>query len=274
MPDLSREVVVAALHMKIELANKRKNLDKIRHMAKVAKEGGAQILVLPSMFNTGPILSEEYRVRIGRRSAVESIPGPSSEYLYRVASDLGMPIIAGPILERVGSKIYMTSFVIEPLRGIVAKIRKVYGSKKISSGSEPTVMDLGLRFGLFIEDDILLPELSLYHVLASIDGIIAFLRLDNEGAKHRIALFVRAMESSVVSIGVGGIVSRGGEVLFEVPTTVIDECGNLVEEARGLEERVVLVRIAKHSKDGLLGSSGRRKILKEIKKLVSVIKSR
>ena len=268
------EVTIAALHMRIELANKKKNLDRVRYMAKVARDVGARIVILPSMFNTGPVLSEKYKMRVSRRGAVETIPGPSSEYLCKLSNDLGILIVAGPILERVGAKTYLTAFVIEPLRCVATKVRKVYSHKRISSGSEPPIMDLGIRFGLFIEDDILLPELSLYNTLVNTDCIIAFLRLDDEGIKHRIALFVRSMENSVISIGIGGIIARGGEILFEIPTTVVDEHGNLVEEVKGFEERVVLVKVTKQKKSGIANLTGRKKILKEIKRLVSTLKSR
>ena len=267
---MSSEISIAVIHMKIELANKRRNLERVYRFARIAKSEGAQILILPSMFNIGPVFSDEYKVRFGRKSAIEPIPGPSSEHLHKIASEIGMHIIAGPIPERVGSKLYKTSFVVEPWRGIVAKFRQV-ATKKFAGGSEPALLNLGIRFGIFIEDDILLPELALYLALSQVDALLAFLSLDTMGTKQRLALSIRAIESSSIGIGIGGIVARSGEILFEVPTTVFDEYGNLVEEVKGLEERVMMVRIKK--KDHVkMFKSNRYKILKELRKLYIALK--
>ncbi len=241
---------MAVLHMKIELGSKRRNIDRIRKLVSVAKAEGAKIVVLPASFNVGPILSKEFSSKKSRRGYCESIPGPLTETLTVLASKHEVVIVAGPIIERVGARLYKTSIVLEPLKGVIGKLRKVnVEPDKIIA--RPKDVDLvaelynGIKLGLIIEDDILLPEISLALLIQKPDVVIAFLNLDHTSLKYRDYIRIRAAEIGTIAVGVGGIVAKGSTVLYAVPTIVADSNGEVIEEVKGVEEKVVFVNVSK-----------------------------
>ncbi len=257
---------VAVPHIRIELGAKRRNLEKIKNVVSVAKREGAHVVLLPTLFTIGPVTEVEYRVRVGKRTMFESIPGTTTQQLSELASSLGITIVSGPLLERVGSRIFLTSFVIEPFRGVVAKVRKSV-DRPTSPSSDSVVEILGMRFGIMIGDDVLLPEVSLYFLLSRVDAVVVFHDLCRRAEKQRIALYTRALECRTHVLGVGGIVAKSSNDLYEVPTTIIDGDGRIVEEARGLVERIMVVKIGRNSSAEL--DSYRMKFLKNVKKLIT-----
>jgi len=175
--------------------------------------------------------------------------------------------VAGPIYERVGSKTYRTVLLVEPLRGVVVRARKLV-TEEGSSPISDAVIDMGMSFGILAEDDTMLPELSLYMILRGVDAILAFPSLGPEGMKQRLALMTRAMECRCTTLVVGGIVCRSGEDLYEVPTTVINEEGGIDEEVKGMHERVLVVSLRKSSCKRVVDSK-RIRLIKSLRKLVS-----
>ena len=260
------EVRVAIPHMRIELGSKKRNFERIRRVAQLAKEMGAHILVLPSMFNVGPIDNPLFKARISRKKFVESRAEHTISVLREISTSFGITIVGGPIYERVGSKTYRTVLVVEPLKGLVYRARKMITEEGASPISE-AVIELGLTFGILAEEDSMLPELSLYMILRGIDAIIAFLSLGPEGIKQRCALIARAMECRCTALVVGGIVCRGGEDLYEVPTAVINEEGSVCEEVKGMSEKVMSVNLRRSTRK--LIDERRIRIIKSLRKLLS-----
>ncbi len=247
---MTNSISLAISHIKIEIGNRRVNAETVSRAIRVAKESGAHIVLLPAMFNVGPVLSNEFRVRMSRKSIVEPVPGgPATDILVRAANDFGITIIAGPILERVGARVYKTAMVVEPLRGVVKKIRKIVGDEHVSPSFTELTVDYGVRLGIVLEDDIFLPEISMLNIVQGVDVIIAFLSLDPSSTRQRYALTVRAIECRSMAIGVGGIVTRGGEVLHETPSMIVDEEGSILEEIKGFSERIVVVNIEKKDRN-------------------------
>ncbi len=263
----SDEVNIAIPHMRVELGSKKRNLEKVRKVAQVAKEMGAQILLLPSMFNVGPADNPLFKIRISRKKIVESCAEQTAGVLREVSSSLGLMIVAGPIYERVGSKTYRTVLLVEPLRGIVHRARKLVTEEGATPINE-AVIDVGLSFGILVEEDSMLPELSLYMILKGVDAILAFPTLGPEGMKQRLALMTRAMECRCMALVVGGIVSKSGEDLYEVPTSIINEEGGIDKEVRGMHEMVLVVSVKKSSNKRKLDSK-RIKIIKGLRKLLT-----
>ncbi len=260
------EVNVAVPHMRVELGSKKRNFERVRRVARVAKEMGAQILLLPSMFNVGPADNPLFRVRISRRKIVESCAEQTAGLLREVSSSLGIMIVAGPIYERVGSKTYRTVLLVEPLRGVVHRARKLITEEGASPINE-AVIEMGMSFGILAEEDSMLPELSLYMILKGVDAIFAFPTLGPEGLKQKLALVTRAMECRCTTLVVGGIVCKSGEDLYEVPTIVVNEEGGIDKEVKGMHEMVLLVTIKKGCRKRI--NSRRLKIIKSLRKLAS-----
>jgi len=265
MSSSAGEVRIAIPHMRIELGSKKKNFERIRRVAQLAKEMGAHILVLPSMFNVGPIDNPLFRTRISRKKFIESRAEHTVSILREISTSFGITIVGGPIYERVGSKTYRTVLVVEPLKGLVYRARKIVTEEGSSPISE-AVIELGLTFGILAEEDVVLPELSLYMILRGIDAIIAFLSLGPEGLKQRGALVARAMECRCTALAIGGIVCRGGEDLYEVPTAIINEEGSVCEEVKGMNEKIMGVNLRRSFRK--LVDERRIKLIKSLRKLL------
>ncbi|RLG86866.1 MAG: hypothetical protein DRO39_02045 [Thermoprotei archaeon] len=247
MPSGSKQgVVLAIAHMRIELGNKRRNLEKLKSFARTARSSGAKILVLPSFFNIGPVLSNSFKIRIGRRTMIETVPGTTSDYLYGIAEEYGLYIVTGPIIERQGSRYYLTSLVVAPLHGVMAKYRKILVDRDkefLSPGKELALLNLGLSMGLLIEEDILIPELATMLVLNGARLLLVFQKLEREWLRYRHVLITRALENRVKVIGVGGIVAKGEEEFLEIPTLIINDEGAVVDEVKGFEDRISVVEV-------------------------------
>jgi len=85
--------VVAAIQMNCELGNKEGNLQKAQTFIAQALEQQATLIVLPELFNIG------YRVEEQDWQFAETIPGETTEFLQRMATQHNVMII-GCILER------------------------------------------------------------------------------------------------------------------------------------------------------------------------------
>lgn len=234
--------------MRIYYGAKRKNLDKVAQLAHSAKEMGSPILLLPSMFYIGPVLDRIVKSRVSKKSATETIPGTVTNYLSVISSKYGIIIVTGPIIERAGPKLYMTSLVIAPFKGVVSRYRKIVLGKNdenISPGHDILNIELGVKMGLLIEEDILIPEIAHISKLMGASIFIVFQRLNPEFLKYKHVLISRAIENSAFVIAVGGIINFNGEDVIEIPSMLIDEEGNIVEEIKGFEERVYVVETSR-----------------------------
>ena len=274
----SDRILIAIPHMRIYYGAKRKNLDKVAQLAHSAKEMGSPILLLPSMFYVGPILDRIVRSRISRKSATETIPGTVTNYLSVIASRYGVIIVTGPIIERAGPKLYMTSLVIAPFKGVVSRYRKIFLGKNdenISPGHEILHIELGIKMGLLIEEDILVPEIAHILKLMGASMLIVFQRINPGYLKYRHVLISRAIENSAFVIAVGGILNFNGEDVVEIPSMLIDDEGNIVEEIKGFEERVYVVEASKE-RFSKLANKGRidLQLLKNLYKYLKLIMKR
>jgi predicted amidohydrolase len=112
---------VAAIQLEPEFGNVRHNLDRACSAIERAHAGGAQLVVLPELMNTGYVFA-------GREEALslaEPVPdGPTSTALAELAAEAGLHIVAG-IAEVADGKLYNTAAVIGP-SGLVGRFRKVH----------------------------------------------------------------------------------------------------------------------------------------------------
>jgi predicted amidohydrolase len=112
--------IVAAIQMRTG-ADRDANLARARTLAEHAAERGASLVVLPEVFAWRGTRSDE-------PSAATTIPGAVSEFLCRVARELGVTVIGGSFLERApeATKSFNTCLVVAPDGTIVARYRKIH----------------------------------------------------------------------------------------------------------------------------------------------------
>lgn len=112
-------IKVAAIQMNCVLNDVERNLGKAKVLIDEAIEQGAQIIVLPELFNTG------YRVEENDVEMAESIPGPTTKWMQQIAYESNV-LISASILETglVKEMVYNTG-VLVGAKGLVGTYRKV-----------------------------------------------------------------------------------------------------------------------------------------------------
>jgi len=243
-------IMVALVHMKLKPLARRTNLERARKLVKEAASKGARVVVLPAFVNIGPFFLHypRSRNRAITRNQAERIPGSTFEYLSMVALENAVYIIAGPIIERAGPKIFLTTMVIAPNGSLVAKYRKLASNSLdedlgISPGRSIVVIDdFGRSIGLMAEDDIYFPEIGRSLLLEGATAMLASLRPGEDPARVKLALAARSMENRVPLMAVGGIFETPDKIV-EMPTLVVDPQKGIVEEFNEHRDDFILVEM-------------------------------
>ncbi len=124
-----------------------------------AAKQGADVVVLPELWTTGYLAGLQFR------ELAETLPGPVTNLLSKLAKAKGVFLVLGSIPEKVGSeKVYNTSVVVDPAGKIILKHRKVhlwrdYEREYFLAGDQYEVSDTSFgKIGLAICHDIDFPE--------------------------------------------------------------------------------------------------------------------
>jgi predicted amidohydrolase len=152
-------VKVAAVQMQPALMDKGFNLDKITGFARQAADQGCQLAVFPECALTGYALTKDEAVSIA-----EPIPGPASEALSLLSTELGMAIMVGTLEADDANHLYNTAILVDP-GGLRACYRKTHlptlgVDRYVTPGDAlpaPTETAFG-RAGMLICYDLRFPE--------------------------------------------------------------------------------------------------------------------
>ncbi|KAL7547544.1 hypothetical protein ACHAWF_010828 [Thalassiosira exigua] len=169
--------------------DKSHNIETAREYLRKAYEAGAELCVLPEIWN-GPYATSafaeyaEVLPGVGDSLGDEGGWGESSAMLMEAARSAGMYVVGGSVPESCGGKIYNTCLIVDPTGRIVGKHRKVHlfdvdvpggirfkESETLSAGEGATYFDVvgksgddegGLgRIGVGICYDIRFPEYAM-----------------------------------------------------------------------------------------------------------------
>lgn len=254
--------LIAVAHLKTRIGAKRTNMEHVKRIIKEAKHKGVRIIVLPSMFNSGPIIDylPQPRLKYAMRSQAERIPGPTTDQLSTYAIDSSMYIVGGPIIERAGPKLFLTTVIVGPDGSILGKYRKIVLSTKdeeagISSGRELIYFNLDRKYGILAEDDLLTPEIPRSLSITGADTLITSIRVKPENRIIHYVLITRALENNVPIIAAGGIAENQGEIASEVMSLIFDPKEGMLGYAEGDEEQLVLADIPNIKPQQLISSN-------------------
>lgn len=131
-------LTLSVVQMDTVLADKAQNLAKAERLIRRAARAGAQLVIVPELFNTGYRLDERYA------GFAEQIPGPTVEKLGTLAADENL-FIAACIAEidPASGAIFDTAFLVSP-QGLLGRYRKVH-----RWGREPEFFTPGEAFPVF-----------------------------------------------------------------------------------------------------------------------------
>ena len=236
--------------MKMKLLAKKANLDKARKLVKEAALKGAKIVVLPSMVNVSPFYLNypPARAKNVARNQAERIPGSTTDYLSMTAVENGVFLIAGPIIERAGPRLFLSTVVIAPDGSITAKYRKmaINGLDEelgVSSGKTLYVLkNTSRKIGIMAEDDVYHPEIARSLLLMGSTLLIASLRIGDPVNRAKLLLMARAAENQVPVLAVGGALETN-ERYVEMPTFVVHPELGIRDEMKE-EENYILVEVS------------------------------
>jgi predicted amidohydrolase len=275
--DEDREDVIkiAIIHGKIKYQARRQNIHKLSNLigeAMSKTDDPPQLLVLPPYPLTGPLIGYNNKERTLRyiKSNAERIneKGYTTQFIWQRMAPYMANVLAGPIIERAGPKLFNTMLLVDQDHHRVLRYRKISvtpmeAEYRINPGKEPGIMsipgpgDVERRIGVFIENDILHPEIfrllsvmGAWVIIGSIlplpymEQLIEVKDIDeNEHKSDKIITIntsflesfatARAIETGVPVIIVGGIVeSLHGELMAESPTIIADPDHGVVKVQR------------------------------------------
>ncbi len=235
------------IQMKVSV-DKTANIEKAREMIEKVCDMGADIAVLPEMFNC-PYDNKYFR------EYAEDSSGVTIEAMKEIAKEKEIFVIAGSIPETDGEDVYNTSFVLDPKGEIIARHRKMhlfdidveggirfFESETLSSGKNVTVFETPFgKVGLAICYDMRFPELMRLMALKGARLIVipaAFNR--TTGPAHwQMTAKSRALDNQVYFAAVSPAVDWNASYNAYGHTIFVDPWGRAVNEL-GDEEGLLM----------------------------------
>ena len=155
---------VALAQISCKRGDKAENIRKVEDKVTEAKQQGAELVIFPELSLTG------YTVRDQIYELAETIPGPSTSVLEKLARKTGTYIVFGmpELSEKTQATIYNVAVLVGP-DGIIGKYRKMYlpthsvfeEKRYFRPGYQTAVFETELgKIGLIICYDIFFPEVS------------------------------------------------------------------------------------------------------------------
>jgi len=223
-----------------KLGNKERNLKQISEQASKARKKNVDLLVFPELHLTG------YTMRDEVSHLAESIPGPSTRKIEKVAREHGVHIIFGmPEESEVKGVIHNTAVFVGP-KGLIGRYRKIHlpthsvfeERRYYRPGQEAPVFktDIG-TIGLNICYDLYFPELTRLQALQGAQLVVCISA--SPGLRRRFFegfCLSRAMENAVYlayvnRVGIEeGLQFWGGSRVIAPNGSVLAQCKYDVEE--------------------------------------------
>ncbi|MGC9112314.1 carbon-nitrogen hydrolase family protein [Acidilobus sp.] len=257
---------IAVLHTRIRLGARRTNTKRLLELAaKAMSDHPVDVLVLPAYPVTGPIVGYYPDQKVPsilkgfaeRISESEMQLSPTLTMVSKVSEEYGVYVIAGPLVERAGPRLYLTTIVVGPNGRLIGKYRKVALTRKeresgLTPGKDVLVFDVGrtnVRVGVFVDEDINYPEVLRSLSYSGADVVIGamlpfqsnFIRMRSEPSNGILTLDyeqvmelldVRTRENGFSAVLVGGAVegSNGlGYVAF-MPTIMAEPENGVIKD--------------------------------------------
>jgi omega-amidase len=217
------------------------NLLKLESQWPQMASHGADLALLPEMFNTG--------FSMKAADVAEPLSGPAVSFLRKHAKRSNLPVVAGIALKRDDGSITNSAVVIDGTGEMVSIYDKIHPFTLAGehlhyhAGKHPIVVDLaGLRFGVFICYDLRFPELF-RPIAKQVDAMIVIANWPEVRIEHwSILLRARAIENQCYVVGLNRTGTDGNKLHYPASTVVFDSRGKAVE-MEWISEELALVEL-------------------------------
>lgn len=241
---MKQKFKLALAQISCNRGEKTENLKKIEKIVTKAKKHSVDLIVFPEMALTG------YKVRDEIYELAETIPGPSTSIVERIARKTGKYIIFGmpERSEKTQATIFNSAVLVGP-KGFVGKYRKMYlpthsmfeEKRYFRPGYQPAVFDTELgRIGLIICYDIFFPEVAR---LTRLEGAQLLVCISASPAVRRTffetLITARAMENTTFLAYVNLVGIEDG-LQFGGGSRLVGPQGKTLVEAKYDEEDLVI----------------------------------
>ncbi len=227
---------LAVCQIKTEL-NKRESMEKAARMVKEAAENGADVVVLPEMFNC-PYADEYFR------AFAESENGESVAAMSSWARENEIILVGGTISEKDGDRLYNTCFVFDKQGRGIAKHRKAHlfdvdidggvrfkESDCFTAGNEITTFDTEYgKMGVLVCFDMRFPELVRAMAKRGAEIVICPAQFNTTtGPKHwELTIRSRAMDNEIYYVGASAARYEGFSYECWGHSSVVDPFGMVI----------------------------------------------
>lgn len=168
------DVKIATVVMRSAAGKKEENLDRMESFVRRAADQGVQIICFPEMNISG------YSLRQNMATIAESIPGPMTEAVLRMARENGLLILAGLAERGSIGEIFISHFAAGPegLLGVYRKLHLGPPEEGIYQPGQawPIFHYQGCAFGIELCFDAHFPELSTMLALKGAEIILSLMR--------------------------------------------------------------------------------------------------
>lgn len=237
-------VNIALCQMKTTL-DKTANIEKATAMIAAAAKAGAQIVMLPEMFNCP--YGNQYFAPYS-----EAPFGPTVAALAQAAKTNGVYLIGGSLPEREENKLYNTCYVFDPQGEVLGKYRKMHlfdiavsngvtfqESAVLTAGDTPLIVDTAFgKIGVMICFDIRFPELARILALEGAQAIFmpAAFNMTTGPAHWHLSIRMRAVDNQLYFAAASPARDNDFSYVAYGHSLLADPWGNIVCEADEKEQ--------------------------------------
>jgi N-carbamoylputrescine amidase len=242
------DLIVAAVAMRSVVGKKAENLARMEALADQAARKGARAVCFPELNISG------YGLREKMDSFAETIPGPSTNAVLRMAKTYHLLILAGLAEKRGENQFFISQFIAGPagLLGIYRKLHLGPSEEGIyQAGNECPVFQFEkAAFGIELCFDGHFPELSTLLALKGAEVIFvphASPRESSEQKQERWLRYLaaRAYDNSVFVVACNQAGETESGLNFSGAALILDPRGEVMASSRDDGEGMILAELKK-----------------------------
>lgn len=228
----TRKATVAAVQMDCEPMNTKGNMETALSLIRVAKNRGAELVVLPHMFATG------YNTFLHPSRVAEDLSGSTMTFLRTVSQKLKIALLGG-FIEDCGGKFYDTTVVMDGRGSIVGSYRRMSlwqdEEDDLLRGDDLCIVDLPMgRGGLMVSRDVTIPEIARTLTFEGAENLLVSAAIEDH-AGWSVFARARAMENGCYVIASNRI-GIEGELSYCGHSMIIDPNGLTLADCESRQE--------------------------------------